>query len=107
MQSFYGHEARNVTLPISDVAILLGARVLVDVTAMGDINGVTAAKRSRTFSDSLQADRLTSPHRAWRGTLSRGGVVLVSVVLAATPCCAVPICSQGPTPRQCTNSSLG
>ncbi|EAO00065.1 hypothetical protein Tc00.1047053511183.610 [Trypanosoma cruzi] len=49
------------------------------------------------FSDSLRADRFTSPHRAWRGTLSRGGVVLVSVVLAATPCCGAPICSQSPS----------
>ncbi|EAN90490.1 hypothetical protein Tc00.1047053506703.120 [Trypanosoma cruzi] len=48
------------------------------------------------LSDSLQADRFNSPHRAWRGTFSRGGVVLVSVVLAATPCCRVPICNQSP-----------
>ncbi|RNC53480.1 hypothetical protein TcCL_ESM09184 [Trypanosoma cruzi] len=94
---FYGREACNVKLPNSDVAILLGARVLVDVTATGGINGVVAAKRSCSFSDSPQAYRFTSPHRAWRGTLSRGGVTLVSVVLAATPCCGVHICNQNPS----------
>ncbi|RNC53021.1 hypothetical protein TcCL_ESM09683, partial [Trypanosoma cruzi] len=46
---FSGREACNVTLPNSDVAIHLGARVLVDVTATGDINGMTAAKRSCSF----------------------------------------------------------
>ncbi|KAF5217448.1 hypothetical protein ECC02_009705 [Trypanosoma cruzi] len=46
---FYKREACNVTLPNIDEAILLGARVLVDVTATGDINGVTAAKRSCSF----------------------------------------------------------
>ncbi|RNF01408.1 hypothetical protein TcG_11466 [Trypanosoma cruzi] len=46
---FYGREACNFKLPNSDAAILLGARVLVDVTATGDINGVTAAKRSCSF----------------------------------------------------------
>ncbi|RNC55304.1 hypothetical protein TcCL_ESM07218 [Trypanosoma cruzi] len=104
---FHGRETCNVKPPNSDEAILLGARVLVDVTATGDINGVTAAKRSCSFSDSLQADRRTSPHRAWRGTLSRGGVTLVSVVLAATPCCGVHIYNQSPTPRQGATPLLG
>ncbi|KAF8290607.1 hypothetical protein TcBrA4_0121260 [Trypanosoma cruzi] len=54
-----------------DVAILLGARVPVDVTATGDINGVAAAKRSCS-SDRQSAGRPPHlPHRAWRGTFSR------------------------------------
>ncbi|RNC52285.1 hypothetical protein TcCL_ESM10506 [Trypanosoma cruzi] len=91
---FYGREACNVTLPNSDVAILLGTRVLVEFTATGDINGVTAAKRSCSFVRQPAGRPLQLPHRAWRGTSSRGGVVLVSVVLAATPCCGVPTCNQ-------------
>ncbi|KAF8299551.1 hypothetical protein TcYC6_0065120 [Trypanosoma cruzi] len=46
---YYGREACNVKPPNSDEAILLGARVLVDVTATGDINEVTAAKQSCSF----------------------------------------------------------
>ncbi|EAN84386.1 hypothetical protein TcCL_Unassigned00949 [Trypanosoma cruzi] len=46
---FYGREACNVKLPNSDAATLLGATVRVDVTAACDINGVSAAKRSRSF----------------------------------------------------------
>ncbi|KAF5216146.1 hypothetical protein ECC02_011100 [Trypanosoma cruzi] len=33
----------------------------------------------------------------WRETFSRSEVTLVSVVLAATPCCGVPICNQSPS----------
>ncbi|RNE95471.1 hypothetical protein TcG_13385 [Trypanosoma cruzi] len=94
---FYGLEACNVELPNSDEAILLGVRVLVEFTATGDINGVTAAKRSCRFFQQSAGRPPHLPHRAWRGTFSRGGVVLVFVVLAATPCCGVPICNQSPS----------
>ncbi|RNF14631.1 hypothetical protein TcG_07537 [Trypanosoma cruzi] len=46
---FYGREACNVKPPNMDVAILLGARVLANATATGDINGVAAAKRPCSF----------------------------------------------------------
>ncbi|RNC52771.1 hypothetical protein TcCL_ESM09960 [Trypanosoma cruzi] len=46
VQSFYGREACDVKLPNSDLSILLGTGILVDVTATGGINGMTAAKRS-------------------------------------------------------------
>ncbi|RNF02114.1 hypothetical protein TcG_11329 [Trypanosoma cruzi] len=64
---FYGREACNVKLPNSDAAILLGARVLVDVTATGDINGVTAAKRSCSFfrQSAGRPPQLPAPGMAW------------------------------------------
>ncbi|RNC34097.1 hypothetical protein TcCL_Unassigned03145 [Trypanosoma cruzi] len=67
VQSFYGREACNVKPPNIDAAILLGARVLLDVTATGDINGVTAAKRSCSI-DRQPAGRplhLPAPGMAW------------------------------------------
>ncbi|KAF5218118.1 hypothetical protein ECC02_008986 [Trypanosoma cruzi] len=64
---FYKREACNVTLPNIDAAILLGARVLVDVTATGDINGVTAAKRSCSFvrQPAGRPLHLPTPGMAW------------------------------------------
>ncbi|KAF5215931.1 hypothetical protein ECC02_011350 [Trypanosoma cruzi] len=64
---FYGREACNVKPPNIDVAILLGARVLVDVTATGDINGVTAAKRSCSFvrQSAGRPPHLPAPGMAW------------------------------------------
>ncbi|RNC40226.1 hypothetical protein TcCL_NonESM10312 [Trypanosoma cruzi] len=67
MQSFYGREACNAKPPNSDAAILLGARVLVNVTATGDINGVTAAKRSCSFvrQPAGRPLQLPAPGMAW------------------------------------------
>ncbi|RNC52246.1 hypothetical protein TcCL_ESM10549 [Trypanosoma cruzi] len=64
---FYGREACNVELPNSDAAIHLGARVLVDVTATGDINGVTAAKRPCSFvrQSAGRPLHLPTPGMAW------------------------------------------
>ncbi|RNC52996.1 hypothetical protein TcCL_ESM09718 [Trypanosoma cruzi] len=64
---FYGREACNVKLPNIDVAILLGARVLVDVTATGDINGAIAAKRSCSFvrQPAGRPPHLPAPGMAW------------------------------------------
>ncbi|KAF8279850.1 hypothetical protein TcBrA4_0100080 [Trypanosoma cruzi] len=67
MQSFYRREACNVKPPNNDVAILLGARVLVDVTATGDVNGVTAAKRSCSSvrQSAGRPPHLPAPGMAW------------------------------------------
>ncbi|RNC41305.1 hypothetical protein TcCL_NonESM09148 [Trypanosoma cruzi] len=67
MQYFYGREACNVELPNIDVAILLGGRVLVNVTATGDINGVTAAKRSCSSvrQSAGRPPHLPAPGMAW------------------------------------------
>ncbi|KAF8300271.1 hypothetical protein TcYC6_0060640 [Trypanosoma cruzi] len=64
---FYGREACNVKLPNIDEAIHLGAMVLVDVTATGDINGVNAAKRSRSFvrQSAGRPPHLPAPSTAW------------------------------------------
>ncbi|KAF5216713.1 hypothetical protein ECC02_010482 [Trypanosoma cruzi] len=64
---FYGREACNVKPPNIDVAILLGTRVLVEFTATGDINGVTAAKRSCSFvrQPAGRPLHLPAPGMAW------------------------------------------
>ncbi|RNC40859.1 hypothetical protein TcCL_NonESM09617 [Trypanosoma cruzi] len=67
MQSFYGREACNVKLPNIVEAILLGGRALVNVTATGDINGVTAAKRSCSSvrQSAGRPPHLPAPGMAW------------------------------------------
>ncbi|RNC52845.1 hypothetical protein TcCL_ESM09871 [Trypanosoma cruzi] len=70
---FYGRQTCNVKPPNSDEAILLGARVLVDVTATGDINGVAAAKRSRRFCPTA-CRQTASPSRTGHGAEPSQGV---------------------------------